>query len=97
MKLRSMFRLDPNSKVGRFVGHVVPGVVKPLHILWNEIIGFIFFVLAVWSVPSVIRNWREFGQQGGSPFRLLVSGGFTLIMAYFGVSSFMRARKISRS
>jgi hypothetical protein len=92
-----MFRLDPNSKVGRFVGHVVPGVVKPLHILWNEIIGFIFIVLAAWSVPSVIRNWREFGQQGGSPFRVIVAVGFTLIMAYFGISSFLRARKISRS
>jgi len=92
-----MIRIDPNTKFGRFVGHVVPGVVKPLHILWNEIIGFIFIVLAVWSVPSVVRNWRHFGQEGGSPFRLIVSVLFTLIMAYFGLSSFLRARKISRS
>jgi hypothetical protein len=96
MKIRLM-RIDPNSKVGRFLGHVLPGVVRPLHILWNEIIGFIFIVLAAWSVPSVIRNWREFDQHGGSLFRLLVAAFFVLIMTYFGISSFLRARKISRS
>ena len=90
--------LDPNSKLGRFVGHVVPGVVKPLHILWNEIIGFIFIVLAaVWGVPSVFRYWREFVQHGGSPSKLVFAGVFTAIMGYYGISSFWRARKISRS
>ena len=51
-----MFHLDPNSKIGRFVGHVVPGVVKPLHILWNQIIGFFFFVFAILPARAMFRD-----------------------------------------
>ena len=96
MKNRNI-QIDPNSKLGRFIGHVMPGVIRPLHTLWNEIIGFVFIVLAVWAVPSVIRNWREFDQHGGSLFKVLVAAGFAVIMVYFGINSFLRARKISRS
>jgi ABC-type nickel/cobalt efflux system permease component RcnA len=90
-------RIDPNSKVGRFLGHVLPGVIRPLHILWHEIIGFVFLVFAAWPVPSVIRYWRKFNQSGDKLAELLVSAAAVLIMAYFGITSFLRARKISRS
>jgi hypothetical protein len=98
MKIRLM-RIDPNSKVGRFLGHILPGVIRPLHILWHEIIGFVFvfLVFAAWPVPSVIRYWRKFSQSGDKLAELLVSAAAVLIMAYFGITSFLRARKISRS
>jgi len=92
-----MFRLDPNSKVGRFVQHVVPGVIKPLHSLWHEIIGFLFLVLAVIPARSLINEWREFNQRGDNLSKLLLGLVWVLIMAYFGITSFLRARKISRS
>lgn len=97
MKLRFMFHLDPNSKIGRFVGHVVPGVVKPLHILWNEVIGFFFFVFAVLPARALYRDWRAFSQSGDNLGKLMMEAIWVLVMVYFGISSFLRARKISRS
>ena len=89
-----------NSKVGmvnRFVQHVVPGVIKPVHALWNEVIGFVFIVLAIWAVPSAWRNVRQVDGNSESLFKAAISVGFALLMMYFGVSSFRRARKITRS
>jgi hypothetical protein len=37
-------KIDKRSTMGRFVEHVVPGVVRPLRVLWHEIIGFVFIV-----------------------------------------------------
>lgn len=82
------------SAAGKFVRHVVPGVVRPLHVLWNEVIGFIFFVLAVFVLVGTVRRTAN-DPQG---FWLLVLGvAFGLVLAGFGLSSFLRARKISRS
>jgi len=92
-----MFRLDPNSKVGRFIGHVVPGVVKPLHILWNEVIGFVFLVFAILPGRSLYRDWKVFSETGGNFSKLAMEAVWVLVMGYFGLNSFLRARKISRS
>ncbi|MBX9600724.1 MAG: hypothetical protein K2X35_06965 [Bryobacteraceae bacterium] len=86
------------SVVARFVRHVVPGVIRPLRVLWNEVIGFFFIVLAVWFGASAIRTAREINDTDpGSLFRALISGGFTLVLAAFGAASFWKARKINRS
>ena len=86
------------ATIARFAQHVVPGVIRPLRVLWNEIIGFFFVVLAVWFGSSAIRAIREINDQDpGSLFRALISSGFTLLLAAFGVSSFWRARRINRS
>jgi hypothetical protein len=90
-------KIDKHSKLGRFVEHVVPGVVRPLHVLWHEIIGFVFLCLAAWGVPSAIRNVRGLETQQGSMGKVALSLGFLGLMAYFGITSFLRARKISRS
>ena len=50
-------QIDKHSKVGRFMEHVVPGVVRPMRVLWHEIIGFLFIVLAVIFGSSAIRNF----------------------------------------
>ncbi|HVT92349.1 MAG TPA: hypothetical protein VHD76_05860 [Bryobacteraceae bacterium] len=81
-------------KSRQFIHHVVPGVIRPLRVLWNEVIGFIFLVLAGTIIVSTIRR------AGDDPngFWVMVFGiGFGLAMAGFGLSSFLRARKISRS
>ena len=83
--------------IKKFFQHVLPGVLKPLRVLWNEVIGFLFLAFAVWSVPSAYRNIRDFRGDPDSLFRAILSCVFALIMIYFGVTSFMRARKISRS
>lgn len=77
----------------RLFGHVFPRIVKPLHILWNQIIGFFFLVLAGVAIPSAVRSYRD---PNGMP-RLIMSVIFVVIMAGFGISSFLKARKIARS
>ena len=78
--------------VKKFLGYVLPGIIKPLHSLWNQIVGFVFICLALLAIPSVIRFWRatDFTRMG-------ITLVFVAIMAIYGISSFMRARKISRS
>jgi hypothetical protein len=90
-------QIDKRSKLGKFVEHVVPGVVRPMRVLWNEIIGFVFLCLAAWAVPSAIRNVRSLQTEQGGVGRVALSVGFLALMAYFGITSFLRARRISRS
>ncbi len=83
---------DPGRIAGQFIKHVFPAVVKPAMSLWNQVIGFIFIVLGVSFGFTALRYARH-----GETFQTVVSGIATLIMGYYGVSSFLRARKISRS
>ncbi len=86
-----------SSQTGKkFAQHVLPGVIKPLRVLWNEFIAFLFFALAVLAVPSAYRSVKSFDGDAQGLFRILLSSGFALIMLIFGVTSFLRARKISR-
>src|SRR5436190_22626046 len=85
-----------------FVRHVVPAVLKPARTLWNEVIGFLFLCLAVIFGASAVRSYLAISN--GSPdeatshvIKLLMAGFCTLIMLYYGISSFRRARRISRS
>ena len=81
------------SKAKSLISHVLPGVIRPIHILWNQVIGFFFLVLAVLPVRSIIRDW---GTDGGGP-RLALEIPFAVLMGGFGIHSFWRARKISKS
>jgi hypothetical protein len=83
--------------ISKFLSHVLPGVVRPLHALWNEVIGFLFIVFAVVAGFYVIRALRGFEGDIEGLFRIVLPALFGLVMGYFGVSSFLRARKISRS
>lgn len=83
--------------IQRFLAHVLPGVIRPLHALWNQVIGFLFLVLAASPIPSIIRNVRTYQTDPESTFRIVLSASFAAIMLYFGLTSLWRARKISRS
>jgi hypothetical protein len=83
--------------IQKFLGHVMPQVIKPLHALWNEIIGFVFLVLAVYMGSSAIRNARHYEGDPQSFILIVLSFSFAGLMAYFGIASFLRARRISRS
>ena len=76
----------------KFLGHVIPGIARPIHILWNQVIGFFFIVLALLPVNYIIKDWRT----DATP-RLALEIPFALVMFGFGVHSFLRARKISKS
>lgn len=86
----------------QFVKHVVPAVVKPARILWNEVIGFVFLCLGVifgsktgqlyFAMDSAAANDRT-----AAVGRVALAGFCTVLMLWFGITSFLRARKISRS
>ena len=84
-----------------FVRHVVPAVLKPARTLWNEVIGFLFFCLAVLFGSGAVRAYMAMGSgpahNAGDLWRFLGTTFLTLLMLYFGISSFLRARRISRS
>lgn len=83
--------------VTQFLKHVLPGVIKPLHILWNEIIGFVFLVLAAFVGVSTYRRAQHFSGDAGGIAILVALFAFTAVLTFYGISSFLRARKISRS
>jgi hypothetical protein len=78
------------STAKKFLAHVVPEVIRPIHIMWNQAIGFVFIVLAVVFGFRVLR-----GKEG--PGIQLVGALFVILIAWFGISSFLKARKISKS
>jgi len=83
--------------VSQFLKHVLPGVIKPVHILWNEVIGFIFLVLAAFVGVSTYRRAQHFSGDAGGFLILIASFTFAGLLALYGVSSFLKARRISRS
>jgi hypothetical protein len=82
---------------GKFAKTVIPGVLKPLHILWNEMIAFIFFAFAVIASFNAYRYFRATETDPNSFVRFLISGIFAVFMGGFAFGSYRRARKISKS
>jgi hypothetical protein len=81
-----------SRQAGKFVKHVLPAAVKPVHSLWHEVIGFVFLVVAATAAWKVARNTASLG-----PVRLVILVPFILVMVGYGISSFLKARRISRS
>jgi hypothetical protein len=80
-----------------FVRHVLPAAVKPVHTLWHEMVGFIFIVFAVIAGFAGYRTFLHFTGEIGELVRMIMCGIFVVIMSSYGISSFLKARKISRS
>ena len=76
----------------QFLNHVVPAVMKPARTLWNEVIGFLFLCLAV-----IIGSHDVKAYLAKQTWDVILATPLTLVFAYYGISSFLRARKISRS
>ena len=87
-----MAQKDIVREARHFVKHVVPVAVKPLHSLWHEVLGFFFLAF---SGIGAFKVWRNAATLG--PMRLAILILFIVVMAGYGVSSFLKARKISRS
>jgi hypothetical protein len=81
----------------KFVNTVVPAVMKPARTLWHELLGFIFILMAIAFVFSGLRAVREFDGTPGAVIRLVLLGFGVCLLGGYGISSFLRARKISRS
>ena len=75
-----------------FLRHVVPAVAKPVHALWNQVIGFLFL-----SFGAVFGLRTAHYVLSHDTARSLIAGSATAIMAWYGIGSFLKARRISRS
>ena len=90
--------LDPR-RLGLAATHlseVAGRVWRILRTLFHEVIGFVFLVLAGWGALWLIRAFRGFNGEGEGLFKMAVVAVFVVMMSSFGVSSFWRARRISR-
>ena len=77
---------------GKFVKHVVPAAIKPVHSLWHEVLGFIFLAVAALGISYLVR---KFSILGFGQIAIIVP--LIVVTAVYGVSSFLKARRISRS
>ena len=85
-------------KHGRqFVDTVVPAVMKPARTLWHEVIGFVFVSMAIIFVFSGFRAVKSFDGSPGAILRIALLAFGVCLLGGYGISSFLRARKISRS
>lgn len=81
------------SLAGKLVRHILPGILRPMRVLWNQLIGFLFLLLAAAVAAGAMRR----GSEGQNTPVLIAGLAFAVFLAYFGVTSFLKARKISRS
>lgn len=84
--------LPTAKQSGMFVKHVLPAAAKPVHSLWHEILGFVFLAFAG---IGAFRIWQKFGKL--PPSQLLIIVIFVAVMGGYGISSVLKARKISKS
>jgi len=71
------------------VGHVI-------HALWLEVTGFLFLVLSVIGGGATVREYHRYLAGTAPRNRVALAAIFTLLFLYFGVESFMRARRKSK-
>jgi hypothetical protein len=76
----------------QLAGHVIPNVLRPLQILWNEMLGFVFLII---GGIIAIRTYMSHSR-GEDLSIVLMQGFFAAILLFYGLSSFKKARKISR-
>ena len=86
----------------QFIKHVVPAVVKPTRILWNELIGFVFTVFTIFFGAKTVRLLIDYSKHPPADtampvVNLSIAIIPTLVAGWFAISSFLRARRISRS
>ena len=78
----------------KFLHHILPAIVRPIRILWNQFIGFIFLLLAAFVGMA---SWHRRTGDSQAVLVMVAGLGFAAFLAAFGIASLWRARKISRS
>ena len=68
-------------------------VGRVLHQLWLEVTGFVFLVLAAIGSLALFREYSQYQAGKANVSRIVVAICFTVMFAWFGVTSFLRTRK----
>jgi hypothetical protein len=64
-----------------------------LHVLWLEVAGSLFLVLAVVGGGAAVREYHRYAHGTAGFGKVLLAAAFALAFLYFGVSSFTRSRR----
>jgi hypothetical protein len=92
MKLAEAIKIAKTVKVDharKFATHVVPEVVRPARVVWNQAIGAVFGVLALYLFAWAYQHRTNHAGLAGALF-------FGAVMAFFSLTSFLTARRIAR-
>lgn len=68
-------------------------VVRVLRVLWLEVAGLFFLVLALVGGGAAAREYHRHLVGTGSMGKMLLAAGFAVLFLYFGVTSFWRSRR----
>ena len=68
-------------------------VGRVLHVLWLEVAGVFFLVLAVVGGGAAVREYHRHASGTTGIGKVLLAAAFALAFLYFGVSSFARSRR----
>ncbi|MDZ7639334.1 MAG: hypothetical protein U5J83_13955 [Bryobacterales bacterium] len=82
--------------ISEFRRHVIPAVIKPMRVVWNQSIAFLFLALTVIGGFMVYKEFNR-RQDLDAILALVLGGLFVGMMAFYGIASLWKARKISRS
>ena len=66
---------------------------RVLGILWLEVTGFVFLCLAAIGGLAFVREYAKYQVGQTTSARLIIAVCFTLTFAWFGITSFWRARR----
>lgn len=92
MKLADAVRTIRQIKVSHvqsFAQHVIPEVARPARVIWNQAIAGVFLLFALsFAGYALFQSRNPAGMIGG-----LFLG---LVMGFFCVTSYLKARQISR-
>jgi len=64
-----------------------------LQVLWLEVTGLLFLVLAVVGAGAAVRQYHRYQAGMSGAGKIVLAAAFAVIFAYFGVSSFWRSRQ----
>ncbi len=61
--------------------------------LWLEVTGLIFLILALGFGSAAFKEYEKYHAEGAGSSRLAIAIGCTVTFAWFGLSSFWKARR----
>ena len=99
MKLSDAVRVAKTVRVThakRFAQHVVPEVVRPARVIWNQAMGAVFLLFAALFFVYAVRYFRALNTGGSNALGLGFSIFLGAVMLFFGINSFGKARRIAR-